>query len=110
MAQGRNGKTAHGTPRSNSAVNSQGRRKSQSYAAASSGNSRKLYRVRTKKAQPTQDYTFLFIVLFFLMFGLVMLYSTSSYKAGLEYGDTAHYLKRQGGSSVLGLIGMVEIS
>ena len=110
MAQGRNGKTAHGTPRSNSVVNSQGRRKSQSYAAASSGNSRKLYRVRTKKAQPTQDYTFLFIVLFFLMFGLVMLYSTSSYKAGLEYGDTAHYLKRQGGSSVLGLIGMVVIS
>lgn len=110
MAQGRNGKTAHGTPRSNPAVNSQGRRKSQSYAAASSGNSRKLYRVRTKKAQPTQDYTFLFIVLFFLMFGLVMLYSTSSYKAGLEYGDTAHYLKRQGGSSVLGLIGMVVIS
>ena len=73
MAQGRNGKTAHGTPRSNSAVNSQVRRKSQPSAAASQGNGRQLYRVRTKKAQPTQDYTFLFIVLFFLMFGLVML-------------------------------------
>ena len=32
------------------------------------------------------DYSLLFIVLFLLSFGLVMLYSTSSYEAALEYG------------------------
>ena len=41
------------------------------------------------------DYSLLFIVLFLLSFGLVMLYSTSSYEAAAEYGDSAYYLKRQ---------------
>ena len=41
------------------------------------------------------DYSLLFIVLFLLSFGLVMLYATSSYEAALEYGDSAYFLKRQ---------------
>ena len=41
------------------------------------------------------DYSLIFIVLFLLSFGLVMLYSTSSYESMVEYGDAAHYLKRQ---------------
>ena len=35
------------------------------------------------------DYSLIFIVLFLLAFGLVMLYSTSSYEAALKYGDSA---------------------
>ena len=35
------------------------------------------------------DYSLLFIVLFLLAFGLVMLYSTSSYEAAAEYKDAA---------------------
>ena len=41
------------------------------------------------------DYSLLFIVLFLLSFGLVMLYSTSSYEALAQNGDAAYYLKRQ---------------
>lgn len=37
------------------------------------------------------DFTLLFIVLFLLGFGLVMLYSTSSYDGGLQYGDPAYF-------------------
>lgn len=53
------------------------------------------------------DYTLLFIVLFLIGFGLIMIYSVSSYEANLEYGDAAYYLKKQLFSSVLGLVAMV---
>ena len=56
------------------------------------------------------DYTLLFIVLFLLGFGLVMLYSTSSYEASMEMGDSAYYLKKQVASTVLGLIVMMVIA
>lgn len=41
------------------------------------------------------DYTLLFVIIFLVCFGLVMLYSTSSYNAQIEYGDGTHYLKRR---------------
>ena len=41
------------------------------------------------------DYSLLFIVLFLLAFGLLMVYSTSSYDANLDVGDSAYYLKKQ---------------
>ena len=48
------------------------------------------------------DYSLLAIVIFLMCFGLVMLYSTSSYDAQLSLGDSMYYLKRQGIFSVLG--------
>ena len=39
------------------------------------------------------DYTMLFIIIFLVGFGLVMLYSTSSYNAQLKFKDSAWYLK-----------------
>ena len=56
------------------------------------------------------DYALLFIVLFLLVFGLVMLYSVSSYEAGLDYGDSAFYLKKQATATSLGLIIMIGIA
>ncbi len=52
------------------------------------------------------DYTLLFMVIFLLAFGLVMLYSTSAYNATLKTGDSAYYLKKQIVASVLGFVGM----
>ena len=56
------------------------------------------------------DYTLLFIVLFLLAFGLVMLYSTSSYDAYIDFQDSAYYLKKQIGATILGLIIMLVVS
>lgn len=56
------------------------------------------------------DYSLLFIIVFLICFGLVMLYSTSAYDAQLTFKDPTHYLKRQGMAFVLGLIGMFIIS
>jgi len=56
------------------------------------------------------DYTLLFIVLFLLAFGLVMLYSTSSYDAYIDFKDSAYYLKKQMGATILGLVIMIVVS
>ena len=56
------------------------------------------------------DYSLLFIVIFLLSFGLVMLYSTSSYEAAAEYGDSAYYLKRQMIFTLFGLVLMAGVS
>ncbi len=57
------------------------------------------------------DYTLLFVVLFLLAFGLVMLYSASSYDASLHYeGDSAYFLKRQASSTVIGLAAMIVVA
>lgn len=56
------------------------------------------------------DFSLLFIIIFMLCFGLVMLYSTSSYVAKLEYGDSAFYLKKQVFATILGVVVMIAIS
>ena len=56
------------------------------------------------------DYTLLFIIIFLVCFGLVMLYSTSSYNAQLKYGDDAYYLKKQMFATGLGFAAMFIIS
>lgn len=56
------------------------------------------------------DYSLLFIVLFLLGFGLIMVYSTSSYEANLELGDSAYYLKKQLFATILGLIAMIVVA
>ncbi len=62
------------------------------------------------RRKPARDYSLILIILFFIAFGLVMLYSTSSYEAGLEYGDSAYYLKRQAAATAVGLVVMVVVS
>lgn len=56
------------------------------------------------------DYSLVFIVLFLLAFGLVLLYSTSSYMGVVEHeGDSAYFLKRQLVFTGLGLVLMTLI-
>lgn len=56
------------------------------------------------------DYSLLFVVLFLIGFGLIMIYSTSSYEASMDYGDAAFYLKKQASASVLGIVAMTVVS
>lgn len=64
-------------------------------------------RRRREQSEYFFDYSLLFIVLFLLGFGMVMLYSTSSYQAVQDYGDSAYWLKKQIFAVILGLILMI---
>ncbi len=67
---------------------------------------------RKKKVQSEYffDYSLLFIVLFLLGFGLVMIYSASSYEALEDFGDAAHYLKKQFVGILLGMFAMIVVA
>lgn len=57
------------------------------------------------------DYSLILVVLFLLAFGLIMLYSTSSYEAALEYdGQADYYVVRQLRATLLGLILMAIVT
>lgn len=56
------------------------------------------------------DYSLLFVVIFLVCFGLVMIYSTSSYSAQIDTGDSFYYLKRQGAFALLGFVAAIAIS
>lgn len=56
------------------------------------------------------DYSLLAIVIFLVCFGLVMLYSTSSYSALEKFGDSMFYFKRQAVISLLSLFGMLFVA
>lgn len=56
------------------------------------------------------DYSLLFLTLLLVAFGLIMIYSTSSYTAQLAKGDSMYYLKRQGMSALLGIFAMLVMS
>lgn len=56
------------------------------------------------------DYSLLFIILFLVAFGLIMVYSTSSYSAQLNLGNPTYYLKRQGLSAIVGFIAMIIVA
>lgn len=56
------------------------------------------------------DYTLLFIIVFLVCFGLVMLYSASSYGGQVTFGDSAYYVKRQLFATGLGVVAMYVIS
>lgn len=52
------------------------------------------------------DYGLLMMVVLLLGFGLLMLYSSSSYDAALGHGDPAYYLKKQVVAVGVGFVGM----
>lgn len=56
------------------------------------------------------DYGLLTIVIFLMCFGLVMLYSTSSYSAQIKFGDSMYYFKRQAIFSVISFVGMMIVA
>ncbi len=56
------------------------------------------------------DYTLLFIVLFLVGFGLIMIYSVSSYSAQANFNDAAYFFKKQAFAAVVGLVGMILVA
>ena len=68
-------------------------------------------RAKQKKARHFYDYSLLFCIIFLTAFGLVMIYSASSYSAQLEYdGDAAYFMMRQAKIAAVGFVMMLVIS
>ncbi len=67
-------------------------------------------KAKKRKAISYFDYNLLFILIFIICFGLVMLYSSSSYTAGNKFGDSAYYLKRQVRAIAIGAIPMAILT
>ncbi|MDD6572065.1 MAG: putative peptidoglycan glycosyltransferase FtsW [Thermoflexaceae bacterium] len=65
---------------------------------------------KTKTKVRYYDYSLKFIIYFLLIFGLIILYSTSSYNGRLKTGDPAFYLKRQMLNTIIGIVCMEIVS
>ena len=67
--------------------------------------------MKKKRSQRFNDYSLLFTIAFLIMFGLLMIYSASSYKAQLDYnGNAAYFMTRQGVIALGGFAFMILIS
>lgn len=71
---------------------------------------KKTARQNTKMGLKYLDYNLLAVIVFLLCFGLIMLYSASSYEAQTKFGDGMYYLRRQARFSFCGLVLMLWIS
>lgn len=56
------------------------------------------------------DFSLLFLTFFLVCFGLVMIYSTSSYNATKYHGDATFFLRKQMIFAVFGMVVMVAVS
>ncbi len=63
-----------------------------------------------KRTRHYMDHSMLFAVIFLLLFGLIMVYSASSYESSLKFNDSAYYLKNQARATALGFICMLIVS
>lgn len=61
-------------------------------------------------AKEQVDYVLLILVLLLVIFGLVVLYSTSAYNGRVKFADPAYYLKKQFFATSIGLMAMYLVS
>lgn len=66
--------------------------------------------VNKRKVHSYYDYSLLFLILFLVCFGLVMIYSTSSYNAQRIYGNPTHFLEKQALFAGAGILIMIFVS
>ncbi len=65
---------------------------------------------RRTDTKESVDYVLLILVLILVVFGLVVLFSTSAYNGRVKFADPAYYLKKQFFATSLGLMGMYLVS
>lgn len=62
--------------------------------------------IKFRSSKHNMDYVLLTVVLFLVGFGLLMIYSVSSYEAGVERGNSAFFLQNQAQNTVVGFIAL----
>lgn len=65
---------------------------------------------KIKKPHRFYDYSLLFTIIFLTVFGLIMIYSASSYRAQIDYEDPAYFAMRQAAIAAFGGIAMYIVS
>lgn len=65
---------------------------------------------RKEKKPGYVDLVLLFCVFVLVVMGLIMIYSTSAYEAGRQFGDVRYYLKKQIIAVGIGIVGMIATS
>lgn len=65
---------------------------------------------KRKKTKGRFDYTLLIVIMVLIVFGLVMIYSTSYYTASSKYDNPAYWVIRQGMFAAAGFVAMLWIS
>ena len=65
---------------------------------------------RQTDTKESVDYVLLLLVLLLVVFGLVVLYSTSAYNGRVKFADPAYYFKKQFFATSLGLTAMYLVS
>ena len=71
---------------------------------------KKIIPIKVKNVISNYDYKLMILVIFICAFGLLMIYSASSYRAAYFYNDSSMYFRRQGMFFVAGTVLMVLIS
>ena len=72
--------------------------------------SRRARQILQKRKETYFDYSLLFIILFLLGFGLVMIYSASAYDAAVTMNNEMYFLVHQGSAALLGVVAMFIVS
>ena len=78
--------------------------------ARRSGNAAHAVQGQRRRAKYYFDYSLVFAVIFLTAFGLLMIYSSSSYIAQIDKKDSAYYLTRQARYAGLGFLLMIITS
>jgi len=66
--------------------------------------------VKLQQKKKKYDITLLTALLFLVVFGLIILYSTSAYNGEVKFHDAFYYLKKQAFATGLGIIGMFIVA
>lgn len=66
-----------------------------------SGEEKVVAKTKKRRADGYFDYSLLFVWIFIMLLGYVLLYSASSYTALNKYNDSAYFLKKQLQATVL---------